>query len=58
MIGDDPYTLGLFDTAGAFRLPVTIISPRLIRLVIFRSRGLRSSASTIIPSNRRLPRVL
>lgn len=45
MIGGEPYTLGLFDTAGEFSLHDVIESMRLknFSLAIFRSGRLRSA---------------
>ena len=56
MIGEDPYTLGLFDTAGTFPHTTPNGSLNLIPAVIlYRSGGLRSSAPIIIPTDRRIP---
>lgn len=57
MIGDDPYTLGLFDTAG---MTLLCSVSRAIYITIFvaiasnRSGGLRPSSTTIISPDRRL----
>lgn len=60
MIGDDPYTLGLFDTAGVFpSLDCTFSAAFLIPLRhVNRPRRLRSLASTFVSANRRLPGLL
>ena len=56
MIGEDPYTLGLFDTAGTFPHTTDLDGLNLTPTVILcRSRGLRSSAPVIIPTDRCIP---
>ena len=58
MIGDDPYTLGLFDTAGSspprLYIECQFSDPRYVN----RSGRLRSLASAFIPANGRFPGLL
>lgn len=60
MIGDDPYTLGLFDTAGKYQLksfPLSDVYSRGLcsfTVVISRSGGLRQAQAFIVPTNGRL----
>jgi hypothetical protein len=61
MIGDDPYTLGLFDTAGQLD-PSNLAStkrpvPDMSNFTPFRSGGLRPTPAALVPANGRLPRV-
>lgn len=59
MIGEDPYTLGLFDTAGKrtiFVSPSFGVQPGF--LLTSRSGGLRPSAPTILSPDGRLPGML
>lgn len=63
MIGDDPYTLGLFDTAGMSIGPANITTTARpdaasASFTISRSGGLRSIATALVPPDRRLPRLL
>ena len=66
MIGDDPYTLGLFDTAGAPTFSSALQSapsepaslfPSTRLFATCRPRGLRPSPTIIIPPDGRFPRV-
>lgn len=41
MIGGEPYTLGLFDTAGENYLLEFVFNAAIISYYYFRSRGLR-----------------
>lgn len=55
MIGGEPYTLGLFDTAGKYSRDISLISILNIILhsvLIYRSGGLRSFATVVISTNR------
>lgn len=54
MIGDDPYTLGLFDTAGAFSLFIYL---QVWTHIEHRSGGLWPTSPSIISTNRRIPRL-
>ena len=65
MIGDDPYTLGLFDTAGKSSLssPYATTSAHhateLTNCVLSSRTGrLRPTPTSIVPSDRRFPRLL
>lgn len=57
MIGGEPYTLGLFDTAGKLRKKKEM-KLEVIILVTSRSGGLRSTQTTFISSDRCVPGVL
>lgn len=52
MIGGEPYTLGLFDTAGRYNVRVQFNKKtNKIYFLFKRSGGLRSSQTTFIPTN-------
>ena len=69
MIGGEPYTLGLFDTAGkclrrslsfCFESPLLKLTQNFLLLIalgvpVFRPGGLWQAASSQLPANRRVP---
>lgn len=60
MIGDDPYTLGLFDTAGMLSQSLQQTNASEAKVIVidfYRSGGLRPTATALVPPDRRLPRL-